>query len=454
MFQRKTPTLSQRSCSTDFCPAHHTDSCHRCDVILGIDGAQLLEATRQNQQLVLAVETVPGLVGCPGCGVVAESNGRRIVELVDAPWAGVPVRLRWHKRRGICHEPLCEVKTFTEDHPPLCAPRAKLTTRCIKWAIDQLRREHASIRGLARQLGVSWDAVWDQIRPVLEAKAADESRFAGVTTLGVDEHIWHHTFPHKGKGPKEFTGMVDLTTDDQGRLQARLLDLVPGRSGPVYGQWLQDRGPDFRHGIAIAPLDPFRGYKNAIDTHLEDAAGVLDHFHIIQLANKAVDEVRRRVQHETLGRRGRKGDPLYGILRILRTGVERLRPKQWARLEAGVQADARHQEVLDAYLDAQNLRAAYRAKNTGNGRRKAQKILRTFYRSSIPEIARLGRTLRRWTNEFLAYFNTGRASNGGTEAINGLIELHRRVARGFRNPHNYRLRMLLIAGGLDHQPHP
>ncbi len=164
--------------------------------------------------------------------------------------------------------------------------------------------------------------------------------------------------------------------------------------------------------------------------------------------------MRRRVQHETLGRRGRKGYPLYGILRILRTRVERLRPTQWARLEAGIQADARHHQVLDAYLDAQNLRAAYRAKNTSNGRRKAQKILRTFYRSPIPEIARLGRTLRRWTKEFLAYFSTGRASNGGTEAINGLIELHRRVARGFRNPHNYRLRMLLIAGGLDHQPHP
>jgi len=41
---------------------------------------------------------------------------------------------------------------------------------------------------------------------------------------------------------------------------------------------------------------------------------------------------------------------------------------------------------------------------------------------------------------FLAYFDTGRASNGGTEAINGLVELHRRIARGFRNRDNYRLR--------------
>jgi hypothetical protein len=38
----------------------------------------------------------------------------------------------------------------------------------------------------------------------------------------------------------------------------------------------------------------------------------------------------------------------------------------------------------------------------------------------------------------------------GTEAINGIIELHRRVARGFRNPRNYRLRMILAAGRLTH----
>lgn len=58
------------------------------------------------------------------------------------------------------------------------------------------------------------------------------------------------------------------------------------------------------------------------------------------------------------------------------------------------------------------------------------------------------RTLKQWRSEFLGYFDTGGANNGGTEAINGLIELHRRIARGFRNRENYRLRMLLIGGGL------
>ena len=46
-----------------------------------------------------------------------------------------------------------------------------------------------------------------------------------------------------------------------------------------------------------------------------------------------------------------------------------------------------------------------------------------------------------------------RASNGPTEAINGIIELGRRAARGYRNPTNYQLRMLLITGGLDASTH-
>ncbi len=82
--------------------------------------------------------------------------------------------------------------------------------------------------------------------------------------------------------------------------------------------------------------------------------------------------------------------------------------------------------------------------------RAAERVIASFPSCPIPEIARLGRTLKQWREPFLAYFTTGGASNGGTEAVNGLIELHRRVARGFRNLKNYRLRMLLIGGGLTH----
>ena len=109
-------------------------------------------------------------------------------------------------------------------------------------------------------------------------------------------------------------------------------------------------------------------------------------------------------------------------------------------LDRAFVADERHDEVLVAWLCAQQLRSADKAKNPVEGRRIAEKVLASLPTCPIPEIKRLGKTLKQWREAFLAYFDTGRANNGGTEAINGLIELHRRVARGFRNREHYRLR--------------
>lgn len=80
--------------------------------------------------------------------------------------------------------------------------------------------------------------------------------------------MWHRvsTKPPElgGRGPKELTGLVDLTRDEDGRIHARLLDLVPGRSGETYKTWLRQRGEAFRARVEIATLDPFHGYKNPI----------------------------------------------------------------------------------------------------------------------------------------------------------------------------------------------
>jgi len=172
-------------------------------------------------------------MGCPSCVVVVLSHGRREVELIDAPSFGRPVQVVWWKRTWWCPEPACPVAVFTEQDYAIARPRALLTVRACWWAVRQLRREHASVLGLARQLGTSWKTVWRSIQPLLEAMDCDPSPFDGVEILGVDEHIWHHV-SIKERGPKELTGMVNLTRDEKGRTRAALLDLVPGRSGSVY----------------------------------------------------------------------------------------------------------------------------------------------------------------------------------------------------------------------------
>jgi hypothetical protein len=131
-------------------------------------------------------------MGCRVCGVIAPSHGRRDVTLVDTPCFGRSVRLVWRKRTWRCVEPECSAGVLTEQHDALARPRALLTTRACWWAIRQLRREHASVAGIAGQLGTSWRTVWRSIKPLLQAMAADESRFDGVNTLGVDEHVVRH----------------------------------------------------------------------------------------------------------------------------------------------------------------------------------------------------------------------------------------------------------------------
>ena len=83
--------------------------------------------------------------------------------------------------------------------------------------------------------------------------------------------------------------------------------------------WLAERGEDFRAGVRIATLAPFQGQQERHRlASSQDATSVLDAFHIVTLAGEAPGEVRRRVQQDTLGHRGRKGDPLYQIRNLLR----------------------------------------------------------------------------------------------------------------------------------------
>ena len=125
----------------------------------------------------------------------------------------------------------------------------------------------------------------------------------------------------------------------------------------------------------------------------------------------------------------------------LRCGTERLTERQRQRITAAIDADEAHVEVLVAWLATQELRSVFRHRDVTKGRWIAEHVLDSFPLCAIPEIARLGRTLKQWREPFLAYLTNGRANNGGTEAVIGLTELYRRVARGFRNLDNYRLRM-------------
>ena len=93
----RTSTMLNHSC---VCP-DALDRCDRCDLLLDFPGLHLVSVTQAPSGLVLEVESCVPVQGCPGCGVIATGHGRVVVEVIDAPWAGRPVRVRWRKRRWI-----------------------------------------------------------------------------------------------------------------------------------------------------------------------------------------------------------------------------------------------------------------------------------------------------------------------------------------------------------------
>jgi transposase len=271
-------------------------------------------------------------------------------------------------------------------------------------------------------------------RPLVD----DPHRLEGVHTLGVDETAFLAATPTAGT--TFATGIVALN----GR--ARLLDVVQGRSGKALSDWVSARPQAWRDEITVAALDPFRGYATALRTTLPHATRVLDAFHVVRLGLDALDQIRRRVQQDTLGQRGHAGDPLFGIRRLLRRGYEHHTDRSWTRMLAGLAAGDSGQQVGRAWIAVQELRLLYREPSRD---RAEQRLLRWFTaiaEHEIPELVRLARTLDAWRSELLAYFDTGGVSNGPTEAVNALIKKVKRVGHGYRNFDNYRLRLLLHCG--------
>ncbi|EYR65243.1 transposase [Actinotalea ferrariae CF5-4] len=93
------------------------------------------------------------------------------------------------------------------------------------------------------------------------------------------------------------------------------------------------------------------------------------------------------------------------------------------------------------------MRSIYHQRTAATGKEVAADVIATLHTCPIPEVARLGRTLRAWRAQVLAYFDTDGVSNGGTEAINLHIKKPRRLAHGIRTFDHYRLRILLAASG-------
>jgi transposase len=164
------------------------------------------------------------------------------------------------------------------------------------------------------------------------------------------------------------------------------------------------------------------------------------------LANQKLDECRRRVQTELFGHRGRKLDPLYRARRLLTMAEERLDEQSREKVMGLLRAGDPKGEVTASWHAKEAVRELYAVDDAALAAQWIDELIRDMNDPSWPvEVRSLGRTLKRWREEIIAW-HQAHLTNGPTEAANNLIKRVKHVAFGFRKFRNYRIRALLYAG--------
>ena len=416
-----------------------------------------LEVTGQRlepDRAVLACRVVEPDQWCRRCGCEGVPRDTVTRRLAHEPFGWRPttllVTIRRYRCTGCGH-------VWRQDTSRAAEPRARLSRRGLRWALEGLVVQHLTVARVAEGLGVAWNTANDAV--LAEGKRVlieDPGRFDAVTAIGVDEHVWRHT----RRGDKYVTVIIDLTGIRDGTGPARLLDMVEGRSKQAFKAWLAERPAAWRDAVEVVAMDGFTGFKTATTEELPAAVAVLDPFHVVRLAGDALDQCRRRVQQTIHGHRGYKNDPLYSARRTLHTGADLLTDKQIDRLTdlfaAEIHGDA-HVEVEATWGIYQRMIAAYREPDRKTGRDLMEKLIGSISQGvpdALTEVITLGRTLKKRAADVLAYFDRPGTSNGPTEAINGRLEHLRGSALGFRNLTNYIARSLLETGGFRPRLHP
>jgi transposase len=312
-----------------------------------------------------------------------------------------------------------------------------LTTRAAKWATVQVGTGRTVLE-VADELDCDWHTVNDAVTTYGEALlAADRKRLNQTSAIGLDETSFVRL------GPYKHTSFATTVADVENH---QIIDILATREYTDVAGWIAAQPAAWKERIRYGALDMSPTYAAVYTVTLPKAAQVVDPFHAIALANRCLDDVRRRVQNQQTGHRGRKDDPLYRARRVLLMGEEKLDAEATARLTSLLELGDPGGEVAIAYRVKERLRDFYRAGDPEQARQLLEELqAHCVKRAMPPEVQRLGRTIERWFDK-LCNYHLAKVTNGPTESINNLIKRIKRVGFGFRNFRNYRIRTLLYAG--------
>ena len=418
-------------------------------MLFGMDGVEVTEAERgaDGRLTVWARITLPAV--CPGCGTVSENVHQYVTATPrDVRACGQDTDFFLVKRRMECAGTACPRQTFTESAPQV-PPRCTITRRLLEHAGAEVADRGITPAEAARDAGISWPSA----HGAFTAKAAESwaktrprSRTWALTSTAAAGPAGART-PIPGKRCSSRTGGTSASTTWTGTRACSARSRAAPSDDTAY--WLAGATPAWRDAVQVVAIDMCTIFASAVSRMLPGASIAVDLFHVVQLAVKTTGDVRRRAIRELYGRRGKAGDPEYGIKSLLNRNLENLSPEQFEKVIETLDATAPGQQLAIAWIAKEKLRDALklRARVTGSTpcERQVRDRLFTFYdwcaqNEDIPELQTLASTIARWENEIVTAVITG-VTNATAESLNRLAKLEARHAYGFRNPANQRRRV-------------
>ncbi len=357
--------------------------------------------------------------------------------------AAADQKLHDHRQRSWRHLDFFQFEAHVHCELPrvACSACGATTQLSVPWAREGSRftllfealgltlAREMPVAACARILRCADNALWRQIDAHVRLARAKES-YAGVAVIGIDETSC-------AKGHSYITLVHDLD-------RARLIYATPGKDASTVQRFTEDFQDPPRQGRShpSGVHGHVQGLHRGGGQHLPAAAMAFDGFHVVQLANAAVDSVRREEARD-----------------------ERwLKKTRWCWLKDQEKWTHKERDKMDwlphtrlktarAWRLKEALRDIYKASaDAVDSAQALKKWLHWAQRSRLPPFKDLAKTIKQHWAGILKAFDASHLHTGYVEAVNSLLQAAKAKARGYGTTDHFIAMAFLIAGKLTHLP--
>ena len=389
--------------------------------LLKIPGFIVTDVQMEKEEIVIYAKKRSKTARCKTCNKRSHKlkDYRPPSKILHMMLCNQKVYLVFKKRRFKCED--CQ-KLFTEQISFLESyQRASIFVK--HHALERLA--DSSFKATNQRIGISYGGLTQLLKKVftLETINWQSQEVKAAIRLGIDEH-------HLGKRHKYLVTIANLLT-------GKPIHILPDDKQGTLRKFLKQLPGSVKEMIDEVCIDMRKSFLTAIAKELPNTRIVIDHFHVIQDANRRVQEARKieeDVQEKIKGN-GIKTIPW----KLLTRNKEDLLGDQDKLIKFYLHL---FPAVAIFYTCKEKLRDMYKATSKDDAEKQLNQLIRFMRESEYAELGLWAKSLTFYQPYILNYFDN-HTTNAVTEGLHRKFKLIQRNAYGFRNPEVYARRIML-----------